>query len=240
MAVNRNNKFYYDHNRWETNRNILKFLIKHIGFNFLAKMEKVEGVENIPEKGAVVLLINHIAFIDPIAVLQLVPRNIVPLAKVEVYNYPVVGIFPKLWGVVPIKRNEIDRRSLQHAMSVLRAGEILLVAPEGTRSHALQNGREGVAYLASRTDAAIVPVAIDGTEGFPTFRGSKRWREKGATIRFGQPFRYRKDLKKARGPELRRMTDEAMYILASLLPDHRRGVYSNLSQATEDTIEWFK
>ena len=74
---------------------------------------------------------------------------------------------------------------------MLAAGEIILVAPEGHRSPQLQEGREGVAYLASRSGAPVVPVAVDGTEGFPTFWGSKRWKGPGVHIRFGRPFRYK-------------------------------------------------
>jgi len=215
----------------------LRFLIQWIGFTLLAKIEHVEGVENVPAGGPGILMINHIALIDPIVVLNLVPRNIVPLAKIEVYDYPVVGIFPKLWGVVPVKRDETDRVAIQKVMTILRAGEIVLVAPEGTRGQALQEGRVGVAYLASRTGAPVIPVAIDGTVGFPALRFTKRWRQPGARVCFGSPFRFRAEFAHARGPELRQMTDEAMFILASLLPEHRRGVYGDLSKASQETIE---
>ncbi len=228
----------YDHASWETRRRFLRFLLKTIGFTLLVKVDQVDGLENIPKYGPAILLINHIAFVDSIVVLHLTPRHIIPLAKREVYDYPVVGVIPRLWGVVPIKRDEVDRRAIQMALAVLRAGEILLMAPEGTRNHELQAGREGVAYLASRTGASIVPVAIEGTEGFPAFRFSQRWRQAGAHISFGRPFRYRSDLRRVRGKDLRPMTDEAMCVLAAMLPGHRRGVYADLSKATQETIEW--
>jgi hypothetical protein len=74
--------------------------------------------------------------------------------------------------------------------------------------------------------------------GFPTFCQSKRWRQPGAVVKFGRPFRFRSDLQRPSREELRQMTDEAMYILASLLPEHRRGMYSDLSLATQETIEY--
>ena len=228
----------YHHAEWESKRRILRFLLKWIGFTLLAKVDHVEGLENVPRTGPGILMINHIALIDPIVVLHVVPRNIVPMAKIEVIDYPVVGIFPRMWGVVPVRRHELDRRAVQRVLSILRAGEIVLVAPEGTRNHELQTGLEGIAYLASRTGAPVIPVAIEGTEGFPTIRLSKRWRQPGPQIRFGRPFRYRADLARARGKDLRQMTDEAMYILSALLPEHRRGVYADLSKATQETIEW--
>jgi 1-acyl-sn-glycerol-3-phosphate acyltransferase len=228
----------YEHARWELRRRFLRFLIRSIGFTLLAKLDRVEGLENVPARGPAILLINHIAFIDPLVVLHVLPRNIVPLAKIEVYDYPVVGIFPRLWGVIPIRRDEFDRRAVQQVLEVIRAGEIVLVAPEGTRSPQLTQGKEGIAYLASRSGAPVIPVAVDGTPGFPALRFSPRWRGPGATVRFGKPFRFLPDAQQTRRAGLRRMTDEAMYILASMLPEHRRGVYADLSSATQDTIEW--
>ena len=228
----------YDHSQWEARRRFLRFLIRNIGFNFLVKLGEVEGLENVPASGPGILMINHIAFLDPIVVLHIVPRNIVPLAKVEAYSYPVVGIFPKIWGVIPVRREEVDRRAIQQALDVLGAGELILMAPEGTRGQELQEAKEGVAYLASRGKAPIIPVAIEDTSGYPTFRLSRRWKGPGAHVRFGKPFRY-KDMGKRPGREvLHKMTNEAMYIMAGMLPEHRRGVYADLSKATTETIEW--
>lgn len=229
----------YDHSVHEKRRRFLRFLLKAIGFTLLAKVGEVHGLENVPAQGPALLMINHIAFVDPIVVLHLLPRNIVPLAKAEVYTYPVVNIFPKLWGVIPVRREEVDRRAVQQVLEVLRAGEIVLVAPEGTRSPQLSRGKEGIAYLASRSGAPIVPVAIDGTPGFPALRFfSAAWRGTGAQVRFGRPFRFRPEYKRADREVLRSMTDEAMYVLAGMLPEHRRGVYADVGRATQETIEW--
>ncbi|MFC2054859.1 lysophospholipid acyltransferase family protein, partial [Chloroflexota bacterium] len=157
----------------------------------------------------------------------------------EVYNYPLVGIFPRLWEVIPLRREEVDRRAVKMVLEVLDAGEIVLVAPEGTRSPQLQRGKEGVAYLATRSGAPVVPVAIIGSEGFPALRFSSPWSGPGAYVRFGKPFVYRDKYRRAKLDKLRKLTDEAMYQLASLLPAEKRGVYSNLTLATTDTIEWY-
>jgi len=229
----------YSHNRWEARRRALRWLLKVFAFKLLAKLNRVEGLENVPSQGPAILMINHIAFIDPIVVLHVLPRNIVPLAKIEVYNYPLIGIIPRLWGVIPVRREEVDRRAVQQVLEVLRAGEIVLVAPEGTRAPQLSQGKEGIAYLASHANVPIVPVAIDGTKGFPALRFlSAAWKKPGAVVRFGRPFRFRPEYKRPDRQQLRKMTDEAMYILASLLPEIRRGYYSDLSKATQETIEW--
>jgi 1-acyl-sn-glycerol-3-phosphate acyltransferase len=228
----------YDHARYESRRRILRFLIRSIGFTLLAKIDHVEGIEKVPLKGSAILMINHINFIDPFVVMNILPRNIVPMAKVEVYSYPVVGIFPRIYGVIPVQREEFDRRAVQGALDVLKEGEIILVAPEAHRGPELRTGKEGIAYLATRANVPIVPVAIDGTIGFPTFRLLARWREPGADVHFGSPFRFKNTGQRAGKEMLRLMTDEAMYILAAMLPEYRRGVYSDLSRATQDTIEW--
>jgi 1-acyl-sn-glycerol-3-phosphate acyltransferase len=228
----------YNHAEWETKRNILRWLLRVIGLPLMARVDSIEGVENVPTEGSAIIMINHISFIDPFVVANPLPRNLVALAKVEVYDYPIIGIIPKLLGVIPVKRDEVDRQAVQRCLEVLKAGEMILMAPEGTRGPALRQGREGVAYLASRSGAPVVPVAIDGTDGFPALRGTKRWRQPGGRVYFGHPFRYHADLRRAKADTLRKMTDEAMYVLAGMLPENRRGVYADLSKATQDTFDW--
>ncbi|HLE16096.1 MAG TPA: lysophospholipid acyltransferase family protein [Anaerolineales bacterium] len=237
MSTENTSRNTYDHGRWEGRRRFLRFLLRYVGFTLLVKLDRVEGLENIPDQGPAILLINHIAFVDPIVALHIIPRNIIPLAKIEVYDYPVIGVLPRLWGVIPVRREEVDRRAIQQALQVLRAGEIILVAPEGTRGPQLQRGKEGMAYLASRSGAPIIPVAIDGTEGFPSPRFSRRWQEPGVVIKFGKPFYYQTDLRNAGREYLRQMADDAMYVLAGMLPSERRGVYQDLSLAELTTIQ---
>jgi 1-acyl-sn-glycerol-3-phosphate acyltransferase len=228
----------YQHGDWETRRRFFRFLLKVIGFNFLAKIDCVEGVENVPMDGPALIMMNHIAFVDSLIVLHIMPRNIIPLAKAEVYDYPLIGFIPKMWGVIPVHREEIDRRAVQQAFEVLDAGEMVLVAPEGTRGKALGRGKEGIAYLASRSGVPVVPVAIRGTPGFPALRPFGAWKTAGAHVRIGKPFCYKAEYRKARRDDLARMTDEAMYILASMLPEQLRGVYHDLALAKQETIEW--
>jgi 1-acyl-sn-glycerol-3-phosphate acyltransferase len=196
----------------------------------------VEGLENFPMRGSAILMINHIAFLDPVVVMGSVPRNVVPMAKVEVYNYPIWGMFPRMWEVIPVHREELDRRALEQALAVLRAGEMVLVAPEGTRHDALRDVREGMAYMALKTGAPVVPIAVEGTQGFP--RPWFMWGDReGAQIRIGQPFCFKPVAGRPPRDYLRRMTDEALYILAAMLPERRRGEYADLSKATRQTIE---
>ena len=211
-------------------------MITNIGFRFLAKVERFEGLENLPGQGAAILMYNHIAFADPVIILGGLPRNVVPLAKVEVYKVPIWGIFPRLWGVIPVHREEVDRQAIRASLNVLEAGEILLMAPEGTRNPQLQQGKSGIAYLAVKSGAPVIPVGVIGSEGFPTL-DRQRWSEPGAVVRIGEPFRFRISREDLEVENLARMTSEAMYRLAELLPEDKRGVYSDLSRASTAYLE---
>ncbi len=230
----------YDHSRWEAQRRFLRFLIRYVGMPLLVKIDHVEGIENFPAKGPGIIMMNHVAFVDSLFVMNELPRNIVPMAKIEVYDYPVIGIFPRLWRVIPVRREEVDRQALRAAFDVLQAGEIILMAPEGTRSHnsGLQEGKEGVAFIGTRSGAPILPAAVINTAGFPALRFTSRWKGPGAVLRFGKPFRFKAELGRPDRQLMRKMTDEAMYVLSSLLPGSLRGIYADLSKATQETIEW--
>jgi len=230
----------YDHARHEPVRRVLRWLITNIGWRFLARIDygRIEGLEYLPAAGPAILMINHIAFLDPIVVLGNLPRNIVPMAKAEVHNLPVWGLFTRLWSVIPVHREELDRRALEQALAVLAAGEVILIAPEAHRHPALGQGKEGVAYLAYKSGAPVIPVAVEDTPGYPTLLGPWNARKPGAYFRLGRPFRYKPQPGRLPRERLRLMTDEALYVLAALLPERRRGYYADLSRATTETIEF--
>jgi 1-acyl-sn-glycerol-3-phosphate acyltransferase len=229
----------YNHARLEPTRRVLRWLIDNIAWRFLARIDhsRIAGLENLPAAGPAILMINHIAFIDPIMVLGNLPRNIVPMAKAEVSRIPVWGIFPILWNVIPVRREEIDRKAVERALEVLKAGEMILIAPEAHRHPALQLAKEGIAYIAHKSGAPIIPVAVEGTNGYPTLLGPWNAKQPGAHFRLGRAFHFKPFTGRMPRERLRQMTDEAMYQLAAMLPEHRRGHYADLSQATTETIE---
>jgi 1-acyl-sn-glycerol-3-phosphate acyltransferase len=215
-------------------------MITNIAWRFLTRIDddRIEGLEHLPQTGAAILMINHIAFVDPIVVLGNLPRNIVPLAKSEAYHIPVLGIFPRLWNAIPVHRQELDRRALERALMVLKAGEVILIAPEATRRPALGQAREGIAYIAYKSGAPVIPVTIEGTRGYPTLVGPWNKHLGKAYFKLGRAFRYKQLNTRLPRERLRLMTDEAMYVLAALLPEPRRGYYADLSLATTETIEF--
>ena len=212
-------------------------LLRPIGFGLLVK-PTIEGREHIPASGPVIFIMNHIAAIDPFVLVGTVrSRYVVPMTKIENYRHPIIGLMARAWGAYPVRRDEVDRQALASTLAILEQGWPVLIAPEGTRRPSLSEAKEGMVYIAIKGNALIVPVGLDGTDQFP---GSlKRLRRAPVTVRFGRAFRLRTG-GRARVPrdEMHQMTRETMYQLAALLPEHRRGFYSDLDQMTTDTLEF--
>ena len=116
---------------------------------------------------------------------------------------------------------------MNQALELLRAGGAVAVAPEGTRSRTggLQQGRDGAVYLASRTGAAIIPVAAWGQER--AFDAWRRLRRPEIHVRIGEPILLPPGAERARTAELHGYTDELMLTLARMLPEQYRGVYAD-------------
>ncbi|HSJ53096.1 MAG TPA: lysophospholipid acyltransferase family protein [Anaerolineae bacterium] len=227
----------YDHSDREKQRRLLHWAMRAIGHRFVYKVDRVEGLENLPAQGPAILMMNHISLIDPVVLMSCVPRHIIPIAKAEGFRNPLFGPVMNAWRVIPIHRGDVDRQALRRMLQVLEAGECLLMAPEGTRRRALQQPRPGVAYVAWRSGAPVIPVALEGTDRFPTL-SLARWRRPGATVCLGTPFRYKRLPGRPGHDQLQRMMDEAMYVLAAMLPASRRGEYADLARATSETIEF--
>ena len=115
---------------------------------------------------------------------------------------------------------------------------MLLLAPEGTRSpdRALQEAHNGLAYIAHRSQVAIIPVAITGTADF--HHCLKRLRRTPMHLELGRPFYLRANSRRLDRQAMQDMTTEAMYQLAALLPPDHRGLYSDLDQATQHHVHY--
>ena len=226
--------------RWR--RQVFRFGLWNIVYRFWIKLH-VEGWENIPADGPVLLMGNHISILDPVVMISFYPdRDIVPMAKIEAFSQPMVRYFVGHWGAIPVNRGEADLKALKSALEHIRQGYVVMLYAEGTRSKTgLIRGQEGSAYLALKTGATVVPVAIWGTRDFP-WTWLREFKRTPVFIRFGKPFRFRHEGDRLPREHFRAMIDEAMYRIAELLPEKWRGVYSDLSKATTNyldfDIEW--
>jgi 1-acyl-sn-glycerol-3-phosphate acyltransferase len=197
---------------------------------------EVEGLERLPAEGPLIIVQNHMISIDTVIAAAFVEREIMGMSKVENYHNPVLGFFFKLYGTFPVRRGEVDRQALRTALRVLKEGKVLMAAPEGTRSktNTLQKGKDGLSYIAVRSGAPIVPVAVWGQELF--WKQLSRLRRTKVDVVFGPPFVFEPGAGKLTREQLSQMTDEMMYRIAVLLPEQYRGYYSDLSAATEQYL----
>jgi 1-acyl-sn-glycerol-3-phosphate acyltransferase len=199
----------------------------------------VTGLENLPSTGPVILLINHVNFTDVGMLMVLLPRRPVGLAKEELVRNPLLGPIVRAFGVIPVRRGEVDRDALRQSSELLAAGQrVLMIAPEGHRSgHGrLQEAHDGVSFVAIRSGATVVPVATQGNERF--WHNVFTLRKTRAHIVIGRGFRFHVSGGRPGRVTLHAMTIEAMYQLAALLPTEYRGVYGDLSQATAKYLDF--
>jgi len=171
---------------------------------------------------------NHMAHLDGPLVMATVPWEIEALALSDLYKVSVVGQLLRLYGVIPVHRDEFDRQVLKRALQVLAEGKVLILAPEARQSPTctLERGRRGAAYLALRSGAPILPVGLTGTE--TVYSALQHLKRPHLTVNIGAPFRLGGPL--ARGPERKAQVtsgrDQIMRRIAALLPIQYRGVYA--------------
>ena len=150
---------------------------------FLFYNIKVEGRENLPKHGGIVVASNHRSFADPPLIAILFPFcRCTFMAKEELFQKPLFAWLIRGLGAFPVTRGGGDTGVIDEAAARVRAGKNLLIFPEGTRSKTgkVGRGKTGVAMVAARTGAEVVPVGI-------TFTGKLHFRSK-ILIRIGKPI----------------------------------------------------
>jgi 1-acyl-sn-glycerol-3-phosphate acyltransferase len=148
---------------------------------------RVVGAEHVPLSGPVLLAGNHTGFLDGPLAYAMSPRSATFLAKSELFIGPLARALGWL-GQIPVHRGRPDRTALRSGLAVLRGGGALGVFPEGTRgSGGFDSTTDGLAYLALRSGAPVVPIAVTGT-GAALPRGSTVPKLRAPVrIAFGQP-----------------------------------------------------
>jgi 1-acyl-sn-glycerol-3-phosphate acyltransferase len=219
-------------------RSIIRWLIRWIGFTLLARV-RVQGLENIPASGPAIIMMNHISSLDPVVCMGAVTsRYVVPMTKIENLRVPGVNFFVRMWDAYTVDRDTLDRSALANSIELLRSGQLILIAPEGTRHpEGMVEPKEGVAFIASKADAVIIPTALSDGQHFKSYW--KRLRRAQVRVTFGRPFRLKVGDGRITRDQRAEMMREAMYQIAIAQPDPTlRGIYSDIENATTGWLEF--
>ncbi|MFQ5436231.1 MAG: lysophospholipid acyltransferase family protein [Anaerolineae bacterium] len=211
-------------------RKIARWLIHTV-----ARIEYI-NFDRIPESGSAIVVTNHLGRLDAMMGAVLTNRDDVLMFIAEKYQkYLVWRWFARQFDAVWLNRFDVDLHAMRQAYKRLKAGEILAMAPEGTRSQteALLPGKPGAAYLAAKTQALVIPLALTGTEDRVVKARLRRLKRLDITIRVGEPYLAPPMDRENRDAFLQTQTDEMMCRIAALLPEKYRGVYADHPRLAE-------
>ncbi len=194
----------------------------------LAASVRVEGLDQLPREGPLIVIANHLSNADPPLVAGwLTPalnRQLHILAKESLFVGPLSMFFRAL-GASPVRKGGSDMEAFRVAKGVLDRGEVLCIFPEGTRSNtgALIEPKPGVAMLALRSAVQILPVGVSGTDQF-LGRGRMLPRLRApVTLRIGRPFVLETDPALSRREATAAASDQLMRSIGALVDERHRG-----------------
>ena len=203
----------------------------------------VSGLENIPTKGPLIVAANHISFLDGLFLALVIPRHVHLITKVESLNIPVLGGLIGLWGAFPVRRGIVDRKALHNALDLLAQGQVLGFFPEGTRgrgatTHKLLRAKPGITVVALRSGAPILPVGFAGTQNpFSPRSPWLRLRRPKVHIEIGEPFTLPHYEGQIDRETLFKLTSNAMYHIADLLPPEYHGYYADRNLPIPEDVQ---
>ncbi|MGD8406355.1 MAG: lysophospholipid acyltransferase family protein [Anaerolineales bacterium] len=189
----------------------------------------IQNNENIPKDGGFVITTNHLGRLDVSLLFYALEGDfILPVAEKYEHHW-LYGPIGDAMGGIWLDRFNADIRSIREILARMKAGGILVIAPEGTRSKSetMDEGKPGVAYLAMKAGVPIVPVGLVGTEDRVIIKQLKQFKKSDIKIIVGKPFKLPPIQNKNREEVLKQYTDEIMCRIGALLPEKYRGVYTN-------------
>jgi 1-acyl-sn-glycerol-3-phosphate acyltransferase len=207
---------------------ILRALLRLIVGVVLFRRLHVRGLEKVPLSGPVLVVGNHIATLDPPLTGALIKRlDVYYMAKSEYFALRRQGWLFRAYNAFPVVRHSPDRQALKQALQVLEDGHVLMMYPEGTRSRDLQMHRPyaGSGFLARKSGAPVVPVAVWGSEGvLPT--GASWFKRAHVQIQIGDPFLLPERNADGTPMSHQQSADYMMSRVAEMLPERYRGVFA--------------
>ena len=207
---------------------VIRFVFR-IVLKIIARVS-ISGYGNVPEEGGAIVVTNHIGRLDALLGVILADRDDFILMIAEKYQKNAFWRWTaREVDAVWLDRYDADFQALRVVFKRLKEGEILGMAPEGTRSKSevLVEGKPGAAYLAAKTGVPIIPIGLTGTEDRVVKERLPRLRRLDIRIRIGEPFYLPPFDRKNRDLYLEQNTDEIMCQIAALLPPSYRGFYAD-------------
>ncbi len=185
------------------------------------------GEEHIPDGGAIIAG-NHVSYLDPTLLWCGAPRHVHFMARSKLFQKGILGWgLPRLWAF-PVRRGKPDRAAIARATELLSEGDLVGIFPEGTRVRhhgadaELGEGHGGVAFIAMRANAPVVPVGIAGTDrAWPPGRRLPRFPK--VTIHYYEPVDPSDFAEGGRKERVEAMTAEIMRRIAAARRDARGG-----------------
>mgnify|MGYP006285227703 CR=1 FL=1 len=189
----------------------------------------IEGRENIPHRGPLVVVSNHLSYADQYLLTIAVNREMIFLAKEELFRNSFKRFLIETFGAIPVRRGAVNRGALKQVHRVLDSGQAVFMFPEGSRSKnaELKPAYSGSVLIAVHNNAPVLPIGITGMEvAEKGFRWVMLHRPR-VTVRIGKPFHIAVPNGKLDKKNLRALADEIMVHIAELLPHEYRGYYAN-------------
>ena len=134
-------------------------------FGTLGDIE-THGSEYIPRSGGILLLSNHLSYLDPFILATTATRELHYMARDNAFRIPLLGRIITSHNAYPVKRGTADRAALKHTIALLKQGKAVVIFPEGTRSidGSLGKAHDGVSFIAHNADVPTIPVFIAGSD----------------------------------------------------------------------------
>ncbi len=211
---------------------LLRWIVAAFLKGLTGLMFRVDSAQlgKVPGNGPLIIVTNHVHIPEiPTLYTRLLPRKVHGMAQAEhVLGKDLASRILRLFGTIPVWRGEADLNALRTAIRRLNEGKVVLLDPEGTRSHdgRLGKGQPGAILMALHSGAHLLPVVHYGSENYR--ENLRRLRRTDLHFVVGKPFRVDPGGQRVTSCIRQQMIDEVMFQMAGLLPPQYRGAYAAL------------
>jgi 1-acyl-sn-glycerol-3-phosphate acyltransferase len=162
----------------------------------------VQGEENVPATGPVLMVSNHVSFLDPVSIGDASPRRVVFMAKAGLFDNKLLNFLLRGVDSFPVRRGEADRAAFRTTLTMLGEGRVVCIFPEGTRSPdgELMEAEPGAALFAVKTGCPVVPVYVRNSQKMLDLKG--RLHRAKITVAFGPSFTLTRGMEKEGGARM--------------------------------------